>query len=195
MADACSTFQPSWDQVASSWRRKSANTRDQHFFAQLDFVDGQAIYQRVRDFDIGLDEGFPQRMEEEEDKLTSCVARFDFCSYRPIPPRCHWTQQIQQAFRYQLRSKQAVSTFIVEFSCTAGGSFRHCGLAPVERNNLLTMYLGAWHLKDCTISSLPSLPNHSVYIDHSTLSHSSSSQQSSLLAHSHYTRHMITSSL
>jgi oligosaccharyltransferase complex subunit gamma len=42
-----SNFQPSFEQVADSWRRQSKDVKNGHFFAQLDFQDGQAIYQRV----------------------------------------------------------------------------------------------------------------------------------------------------
>jgi oligosaccharyltransferase complex subunit gamma len=46
--DSYSEFDPAWHQVAGSWKRQPKYTRDQHFFAQLDFADGQAVYQRVR---------------------------------------------------------------------------------------------------------------------------------------------------
>ncbi|ORY22574.1 putative dolichyl-diphosphooligosaccharide-protein glycotransferase [Naematelia encephala] len=43
----CHDFDPSFQQVASSWKRMPKDVRDQHFFAQLDFSDGQAVYQRL----------------------------------------------------------------------------------------------------------------------------------------------------
>lgn len=42
-----SEFEPSFRLVSSSWRRQPAHIRDTHFFAELDFSDGQAIYQRL----------------------------------------------------------------------------------------------------------------------------------------------------
>jgi oligosaccharyltransferase complex subunit gamma len=42
-----SEFEPSLRLVSSSWRRQPAHIRDTHFFAELDFSDGQAIYQRL----------------------------------------------------------------------------------------------------------------------------------------------------
>ncbi|KAK4684548.1 oligosaccharyltransferase complex subunit gamma, partial [Tremellales sp. Uapishka_1] len=43
----CQEFDKSFHQVASSWKRQSQFERDQHFFAQLDFSDGQAVYQKL----------------------------------------------------------------------------------------------------------------------------------------------------
>ncbi|OCF55997.1 oligosaccharyltransferase complex subunit gamma [Kwoniella mangroviensis CBS 10435] len=43
----CHDFDPSFHQVAASWKRKPKHVRDQHFFAKLDFQDGQAVYQEL----------------------------------------------------------------------------------------------------------------------------------------------------
>ncbi|WWC60794.1 uncharacterized protein I303_103370 [Kwoniella dejecticola CBS 10117] len=43
----CHDFDPAFHQVAASWRRKPRHVRDGHFFAQLDFADGQAVYQQL----------------------------------------------------------------------------------------------------------------------------------------------------
>ncbi|EIW66327.1 hypothetical protein TREMEDRAFT_45798 [Tremella mesenterica DSM 1558] len=43
----CHNFDPSVHQVAASWKRLPKYVRDQHIFAQLDFADGQAIYQKL----------------------------------------------------------------------------------------------------------------------------------------------------
>ncbi|KAL7424300.1 oligosaccharyl transferase subunit ost3/OST6 [Cryptotrichosporon argae] len=43
----CQEFDPLWHQIADSWKRQPRDVRDQHFFAQLDFPDGQPIYQRL----------------------------------------------------------------------------------------------------------------------------------------------------
>ncbi|WWC89728.1 uncharacterized protein L201_004653 [Kwoniella dendrophila CBS 6074] len=43
----CHDFDPSFHQVAASWKRKPKHVRNQHFFAQLDFADGQAVYQQL----------------------------------------------------------------------------------------------------------------------------------------------------
>ncbi|WVR05412.1 hypothetical protein IAU60_002427 [Kwoniella sp. DSM 27419] len=43
----CHDFDPSFHAVAASWNRQPKHIRGQHFFAQLDFTDGQAIYQRL----------------------------------------------------------------------------------------------------------------------------------------------------
>ena len=44
---SCSEFNPSWHQVAASWKKAPKYERDHHFFAQLDFADGQEIYKKV----------------------------------------------------------------------------------------------------------------------------------------------------
>ncbi|OXH16078.1 oligosaccharyltransferase complex subunit gamma [Cryptococcus neoformans A1-35-8] len=43
----CQVFDPSYSQVADSWARLPKSQRDQHFFARLDFADGQAIYNQL----------------------------------------------------------------------------------------------------------------------------------------------------
>ncbi|WRT67444.1 uncharacterized protein IL334_004415 [Kwoniella shivajii] len=43
----CHDFDPSFHQVAASWKRQPRHIRDKHFFAKLDFQDGQAIYQQL----------------------------------------------------------------------------------------------------------------------------------------------------
>ncbi|CAD6576916.1 MAG: oligosaccharyl transferase subunit ost3/OST6 [Tremellales sp. Tagirdzhanova-0007] len=43
----CHEFDPAFHRVADSWKRQSQHVRDQHFFAQLDFSDGQAVYQKL----------------------------------------------------------------------------------------------------------------------------------------------------
>ncbi|OCF40625.1 oligosaccharyltransferase complex subunit gamma [Kwoniella heveanensis CBS 569] len=43
----CHDFDPSFHAVAASWKRQPKHIRDQHFFAQLDFIDGQSVYQRL----------------------------------------------------------------------------------------------------------------------------------------------------
>lgn len=42
-----STFDPTYKTVADSWKRASKAERKDHFFAQLDFTDGQAIFAKV----------------------------------------------------------------------------------------------------------------------------------------------------
>jgi len=42
-----STFDPVYKTVADSWKRASGAERKDHFFAQLDFTDGQAIFAKV----------------------------------------------------------------------------------------------------------------------------------------------------
>lgn len=43
-------FDPEYKLLAKQWhkQRKGRKAEDEHFFAALDFVDGQPIYQRVR---------------------------------------------------------------------------------------------------------------------------------------------------
>ncbi|ODN88406.1 oligosaccharyltransferase complex subunit gamma [Cryptococcus wingfieldii CBS 7118] len=43
----CHNFDPSFSQVADSWARLPRSARDQHFFAKLDFADGQAVYSQL----------------------------------------------------------------------------------------------------------------------------------------------------
>jgi oligosaccharyltransferase complex subunit gamma len=43
----CHEFQPVFESVAASWRRVPREHRDKHFFAQLDFHDGQEIFKRL----------------------------------------------------------------------------------------------------------------------------------------------------
>ncbi|WVQ78613.1 hypothetical protein IAT38_000699 [Cryptococcus sp. DSM 104549] len=43
----CHVFDPAFNAVADSWARLPKATRNQHFFAKLDFTDGQAIYQQL----------------------------------------------------------------------------------------------------------------------------------------------------
>lgn len=45
--DTCRVFDPSFSQVADSWARLPKSQRDQHFFARLDFADGQAIFNQL----------------------------------------------------------------------------------------------------------------------------------------------------
>jgi oligosaccharyltransferase complex subunit gamma len=42
-----SDFHPAFELLSSSWRRKPTYERDQHFFASLDFPDGQAVFSRL----------------------------------------------------------------------------------------------------------------------------------------------------
>ncbi|KAI0306559.1 oligosaccharyl transferase subunit OST3/OST6 family [Multifurca ochricompacta] len=43
----CKEFEPSWVAVAKAWSRVSSSERDSHFFATLDFDNGQAIFQKL----------------------------------------------------------------------------------------------------------------------------------------------------
>ncbi|CAK5277409.1 unnamed protein product, partial [Mycena citricolor] len=43
----CREFNPSWIDVAKSWRKVPQETRDDHFFATLDFDDGQTVFQQL----------------------------------------------------------------------------------------------------------------------------------------------------
>ncbi|BEI81082.1 hypothetical protein CcaverHIS002_0202420 [Cutaneotrichosporon cavernicola] len=43
----CHDFDPIFRTVARSWRRKSKDVRDKHFFAELDFSAGQDVFQRL----------------------------------------------------------------------------------------------------------------------------------------------------
>lgn len=40
-------FDPSWNAVANAWARVSSEHRDNHFFATLDFDNGQTTFQKV----------------------------------------------------------------------------------------------------------------------------------------------------
>jgi oligosaccharyltransferase complex subunit gamma len=44
----CREFDPSFNAVAKSWSTVPAATRDTHFFATLDFDNGQMVFQSVR---------------------------------------------------------------------------------------------------------------------------------------------------
>lgn len=59
----CHEFDPSFRQVAASWARQPKHVRDQHFFASLDFTDGQAIYQRVSRSHLLMGQGFSEGIE------------------------------------------------------------------------------------------------------------------------------------
>ena len=41
-------FDPSWNAVGKAWTYTSPDTRNQHFFATLDFDEGTSVFQRVR---------------------------------------------------------------------------------------------------------------------------------------------------
>jgi oligosaccharyltransferase complex subunit gamma len=43
----CREFDPSWTAVAKAWSKVQPSERDSHFFATLDFDDGQTIFQRM----------------------------------------------------------------------------------------------------------------------------------------------------
>ncbi|KAJ7632636.1 oligosaccharyl transferase subunit OST3/OST6 family [Roridomyces roridus] len=43
----CKEFSPSWNAVAKAWSKTSKQHRDTHFFATLDFDDGQAVFQQL----------------------------------------------------------------------------------------------------------------------------------------------------
>ncbi len=43
----CREFDPSWVAVAKAWSKVPPSERDSHFFATIDFDDGQMIFQRV----------------------------------------------------------------------------------------------------------------------------------------------------
>lgn len=40
-------MQPEYELVAKQWSKQKHSNDDEHFFAVLDFQDGQQIYQRV----------------------------------------------------------------------------------------------------------------------------------------------------
>lgn len=40
-------FAPNFESVAKSWKKVPSKDRDQHFFATLDFKDGQDIFRKV----------------------------------------------------------------------------------------------------------------------------------------------------
>ncbi|KAF7294920.1 hypothetical protein MIND_01030100 [Mycena indigotica] len=43
----CKEFNPSWNSVAKAWSKAPKATRDTHFFATLDFDDGQAVFSKL----------------------------------------------------------------------------------------------------------------------------------------------------
>ncbi|KAJ7219290.1 hypothetical protein GGX14DRAFT_591261 [Mycena pura] len=43
----CKEFNPSWIQVAKAWSKIRSAERDRHFFATLDFDEGQAVFQKL----------------------------------------------------------------------------------------------------------------------------------------------------
>ncbi|ORX33868.1 putative dolichyl-diphosphooligosaccharide-protein glycotransferase [Kockovaella imperatae] len=43
----CHEFDPSWHRVANSWNRISAPEKNHHFFAKLDFQDGEAVFRKM----------------------------------------------------------------------------------------------------------------------------------------------------
>ncbi|KAI0273646.1 oligosaccharyl transferase subunit OST3/OST6 family [Gloeopeniophorella convolvens] len=43
----CKEFEPSWVSVAKAWSKVPAAERDSHFFATLDFDDGQTVFQKL----------------------------------------------------------------------------------------------------------------------------------------------------
>jgi len=43
----CREFDPSWNAVAKAWTYTSADTRNEHFFATLDFDEGTSVFQRL----------------------------------------------------------------------------------------------------------------------------------------------------
>ena len=45
--DAFRQFDPSFNAVAKAWSTVSKSERDTHFFATLDFADGQEVFRKV----------------------------------------------------------------------------------------------------------------------------------------------------
>ncbi|WWD16213.1 hypothetical protein CI109_100639 [Kwoniella shandongensis] len=43
----CHVFDPAFNSVAASWRKVPKQVREQHFFAKLDFENGQEVYQQL----------------------------------------------------------------------------------------------------------------------------------------------------
>lgn len=43
----CREFEPSWVAVAKAWSKVPPSERDSHFFATIDFDDGQTVFQRM----------------------------------------------------------------------------------------------------------------------------------------------------
>ncbi|KAF5358315.1 hypothetical protein D9756_001560 [Leucocoprinus leucothites] len=43
----CREFGPAWDAVAKAWTKAPQDTRDNHFFATLDFDDGPTVFQKL----------------------------------------------------------------------------------------------------------------------------------------------------
>lgn len=87
---ADSEFDPHFHRVAGSWKRQPQHIRDQHFFAQLDFSDGQPVYQKVR----------PDRPAQT--KLIKSLARPYVCTDCAVPPSPYRSEQVQQAQRDNL---------------------------------------------------------------------------------------------
>ncbi|KAG8884694.1 oligosaccharyl transferase subunit ost3/OST6, partial [Tulasnella sp. 403] len=44
--EPCSIFKPNYDAVAQAWRKVPKEKRDYHFFATLDFSEGQEVFRR-----------------------------------------------------------------------------------------------------------------------------------------------------
>ncbi|KAG9009687.1 oligosaccharyl transferase subunit ost3/OST6 [Tulasnella sp. 427] len=45
--EPCLQFQPSYESVASAWKKVPSKDRDYHFFATLDFKDGQDVFRKL----------------------------------------------------------------------------------------------------------------------------------------------------
>ncbi|KAG5634644.1 hypothetical protein H0H81_001282, partial [Sphagnurus paluster] len=43
----CNEFEPSWNAVGQAWSKVSKEHRDEHFFATLDFDNGQTVFQKL----------------------------------------------------------------------------------------------------------------------------------------------------
>jgi hypothetical protein len=46
-----SLFDPSYKAVSNSWMKATGQQHSDHFFAELDFPNGQAVYQKVHAFE------------------------------------------------------------------------------------------------------------------------------------------------
>lgn len=46
-------MQPEYELVAKQWNGQKRSSDDEHFFAVLDFQDGQQVYQRVSERGLG----------------------------------------------------------------------------------------------------------------------------------------------
>lgn len=44
----CHEFEPVYQELAKSWQRAPKDARDHYFIAQLDFENGQAVYQKLQ---------------------------------------------------------------------------------------------------------------------------------------------------